>query len=127
LQRAVERLNEAWERWTRHRDDDQLRDGLIRRFKFTYELSHKMLRRYLANIAASPEDIKRMPFPDLIRTASEQGLLPRGWDVWRKYREMRNKTSHTYDERVAEDVVSGIRDFLEDARALCEALAQRLQ
>ena len=47
--------------------DEQLRDGLIQRFEFTYELSHKMLRRYLKETAASPEEIDRIPFADLIR------------------------------------------------------------
>ena len=126
LERAVARLAEAWERWQRHRDDDQLRDGLIQRFEFTYELSHKMLRRYLESVAATPEEVARMPFPDLIRTASEHGLLMHDWSAWRRYREMRNKTSHTSDERVAAEVVSGIEDFLADAQTLCRNLKQHL-
>jgi len=40
---------------------------LIQRFEFTHELSHKMLRRYLKETAASPEEIDRIPFADLIR------------------------------------------------------------
>jgi len=127
LERAVDRLAEGLNRWQQTPDDDQLRDGLIQRFEYTYELSHRMLRRYLESVAASPEEIDRMPFPDLIRTASEQGLLLRDWKAWRTYREMRNKTSHTYDERVAAEVVAGIQDFHEDAQALCENLKARQQ
>ena len=126
LERAVARLAEGLSRWQAHADDDQLRDGLIQRFEFTYELAHRMLRRYLESVAASPESVDRMSFPDLIRTASEQGLLLHDWGVWRSYREMRNKTSHTYREDVAVDVVEGIPAFLEDARVLCQNLKQRL-
>ena len=35
--------------------DELLRDGLIQRFTFSYELSHRMLRRYLRMVAASPD------------------------------------------------------------------------
>lgn len=126
LERAVARLEAGLERWRRSPDDEQLRDGLIQRFEFTYELAHRLLRRYLASIAASPEEITRLPFPDLIRTASEQDLLLHDWATWRGYREMRDKTSHSYDERVAVQVVAGIPAFLEEARVLCRNLKQRL-
>ncbi len=126
LERAVTRLAEGLARWQRHPEDDQLRDGLIQRFEFSYELAHRLLRRYLAAISASPDEITQMPFPDLIRTAGEQGLLLHDWPAWRGYREMRNKTSHSYDERVAIQVVDGIPAFLEEAQVLCRRLKQRL-
>ncbi len=62
---AVRRLREGLARYEREPADEQLRDGLIQRFEFTYELSHKMLRRYLKDLAASPDEIERVPFPDL--------------------------------------------------------------
>src|SRR5665213_4534812 len=36
--------------------DEQLRDGLIQRFEFTYALSHWMLSRYPMHPATSPEE-----------------------------------------------------------------------
>lgn len=44
---AVQRLREGLARYRREATDEQIRDGLIQRFEFTYELSHKLLRRYL--------------------------------------------------------------------------------
>jgi hypothetical protein len=38
---------------------------------------------------------------------------------------MRSKTSHTYDEDVALEVVSGIPAFLNDARHLLESLLHK--
>jgi nucleotidyltransferase-like protein len=83
LGNAVRRLREGLARYEREPTDEQIRDGLIQRFEFTYELSHKMLRRYLKEIAASPDEIEQMPFADLIRTGNAQGLL-RGCAVTRR-------------------------------------------
>jgi nucleotidyltransferase substrate binding protein (TIGR01987 family) len=108
------------------RTDEQIRDGLIQRFEFTYELSHKMLRRYLKETAASPDEIERMPFADLIRAGNAQGLVRGDWPVWRRFREMRARTSHTYDAKVASEVVSAIPAFLEEAEYLYAELHRRL-
>lgn len=37
---------------------------LIQCFEFTYELSHKMLKRYLESTAASPEEIDFITFAE---------------------------------------------------------------
>lgn len=43
LARAITRLDEGWQRYLREQADEQIRDGLIQRFEFTYEISHKTL------------------------------------------------------------------------------------
>jgi nucleotidyltransferase substrate binding protein (TIGR01987 family) len=126
LGKAVRRLREGLARYDREPKDEQIRDGLIQRFEFTYELSHKMLRRYLKEISASPDDIERMPFADLVRTANAQGLLRSDWPIWRCFREMRARTGHIYDARVASQVASAIPAFLEEAEHFCAELQRRL-
>lgn len=122
LTNAVARLGEGLMRYSADPSDTQIRDGLIQRFEFTYDLAHKLLRRALEAAAANPAEVDRMTFPALIRTASEQGLLAGDWTDWRTYREMRNITSHTYDEAKAVQVVAAIPAFLAEARALVERL-----
>ena len=78
---------------------EQLRNSVIQCFEFTYELSHKMLRRFLREAAANPDDFKSMSFAELIRTGSEQGLLRSDWGRWKAYRQARTDSSHTYDEK----------------------------
>jgi nucleotidyltransferase substrate binding protein (TIGR01987 family) len=126
LERAVQRLDEGWVRYQQDTGDLQIRDGLILRFEFTYEISHKMLKRYLESVTPTPGQYDAMAFQDLIRSGNEQGLLLGEWPDWRRYRDMRAKTSHTYDEAVAVVVVAGIPRFLEEARHLCERLRERL-
>lgn len=125
LVNAMQRLEEGLARYRSDISDTQIRDGLIQRFEFTYELSHKMLRRYLESAAANPAEFDAADFQYLIRTGNEQGLLLSAWPEWRKFRDMRSKTSHTYDEGIALQVVEGIPAFLQEARYLLSELERR--
>jgi nucleotidyltransferase substrate binding protein (TIGR01987 family) len=126
LVNVVRRLREGLARCEREPADEQLRDGLIQRFEFTYELSHKMLRRYLRETAATPDEVEQLPFADLIRSGSAQGLLRRDWLAWRRFREMRGRTSHVYDVNAAMAVVAAIPEFLKEAEYLSNELRRRL-
>jgi nucleotidyltransferase substrate binding protein (TIGR01987 family) len=121
----VNRLTEGLARYEKDITDTQIRDGLIQRFEFSYEISHKMLKRHLEAVSPTPEQFDAMAFADLIRSANEQGLLLGDWSAWKIYREMRSKTSHTYDEEIAIEVVQGIPAFLEEARHLLKQLQER--
>ena len=125
LENAVSRLTEGLARYENDITDTQIRDGLIQRFEFSYEISHKMLKRHLEAVSPTPEQFDAMAFADLIRSANEQGLLLGDWSSWKIYREMRSKTSHTYDEEIAIEVVQGIPAFLEEARHLLKQLQER--
>ncbi len=125
LVNAVTRLEEGIDGYERDKTQTLIRDGLVQRFEFTYEISYKMLKRYLEQVAPNPKEYDNMPFPDLIRSGNEQGLLLGDWPKWKTYRDMRAKTSHTYDEKIALEVVAEIPAFLEEARYLCDRLKQR--
>ncbi len=125
LENAVARFDEGLKTLGEHPEDTLMRDGVIQRFEFTYELAHKMLKRYLETASANPAVFDSMAFADLIRTASEQGLLLNGWDAWRTYRHARSLTSHTYDEAKAVQVAAGLSGFLEEARFLLAQLKAR--
>ena len=123
---AITRLDEGIARYQTDISDKQIRDGLIQRFEFTYELSHKMLKHYLESASATPGEFDAADFSYLIRSANEQTLLLGNWPQWKAYRDMRAKTSHTYDEDTALAVVAGIPAFLAEARHLHEQLQKRL-
>ena len=123
---AIDRLREGLVRHQSEPADDQLRDGLIQRFEFTYELSHRMLRRFIRQTAASPEEVDRMAFQDLIRTANQQGLLLGDWPAWHRYRDARAKTSHAYHAKTAQEVAQSLPGFLAEAEYLRDQLRKRL-
>jgi nucleotidyltransferase substrate binding protein (TIGR01987 family) len=86
LENAVSRLTEGLARYEKDITDTQIRDGLIQRFEFSYEISHKMLKRHLEAVSPTPEQFDAMAFADLIRSANEQGLLLGDWSAWKIYR-----------------------------------------
>lgn len=104
---------------------EQLRNSVIQCFEFTYELSHKMLKRYLEQTSASPEEIDLSSFQNLIRMGNEKGLLRSDWQLWKAYRQARIDSSHTYHEVKAQAVYEIASDFLIEARFLLEQLTQR--
>jgi nucleotidyltransferase substrate binding protein (TIGR01987 family) len=125
LESATRRLSEALERYRKNPREDLFRDGLIQRFEFTYELSHKTLKRYLMMTSPSPEQVEAMPFSDQIRVANEQGLLLGNWPAWKQYRDKRSKSSHAYSEEIAIEVVDAIPGFLDEVKYLVQQLRGR--
>jgi nucleotidyltransferase substrate binding protein (TIGR01987 family) len=102
-----------------------IKAGLIQNFEFTYELSHKMLKRYLELTEPNSTVIEEMNFADLIRKGYEKGLLPNSWDIWKDYRKARGITSHTYDADKASEVIREIPQFIKEAHYLYAELEKR--
>ncbi|MFH1116507.1 MAG: nucleotidyltransferase substrate binding protein [Pseudomonadota bacterium] len=96
-----------------------LRDGVIQRFEFTYELSWKMLKRYLEEYGLERPD--RLSNRDLFRVGYEQELLDDP-EEWFLYLRMRNLTSRAYDEAKATQVFQAARRFLADVKVFFERL-----
>ncbi len=125
LQRALERCTEGLLLLRERPGESIIRDGVIQRFEFTYELAHKTLRRYLRMTLATPGVLEEMAFQDLIRTGYAQGLLLHSWEQWRGFRQCRTNTSHAYDEVKAQRVVESVPAFVEEVRFLLAALRRR--
>jgi nucleotidyltransferase substrate binding protein (TIGR01987 family) len=96
-----------------------IRDSAIQRFEYTYELAVKLLRRKLEDMAESAEQIEHMGYRDFMRFAAEKGLI-NDPVIWFDYREKRNATSHTYNEKKALEVYSILHAFAKDAYFLLE-------
>lgn len=104
---------------------ETLRAGAIQAFEFTYELAHKLLRRYLEATEANPEAVNEMSFPELIRKGYELGLLQSELVKWKEWRKARGTTSHTFDEDKAQEVYDELDDFYQEASYLLHQLQNR--
>lgn len=98
----------------------QFRAAAIHAFEYSYDLSFKMLQRYLKEFDGSPETVMQLPFRDLIRMGAEKGFIEEP-TLWFAYRELRNATSHTYSDKKAEQVFSEIPHFKQEADRLLAA------
>ena len=101
-------------------------DSEIKRFEYTFEVSRKLLRRFL--IDCDPE-VARIPVNDLHRFVElgvQQALLKSDWAVWRGLRDARNITAHDYGEEKAREVARSAPPMLEEATFLLEALNARI-
>lgn len=129
LRKALALLNEALTFWHALPDraplKPHLRSSVIQSFEFSYELSLRLLRRALIERAASADRVTDLSFNDLLRGAADAGLM-QDTARWREWREMRNATSHAYDETKAQAVAMRAAAFAEDAASLLKALEASL-
>lgn len=101
------------------------RDSMIQRFEYTYSIALKMIKRFFSQ-GAFVENVDGMTFNEMVRQANKMDLLKSNLETWTLFREKRNLTSHTYDEKIAKDVVKIIPLFSEEAQFLLNKLKERL-
>lgn len=128
LQKAIVSLKEALALYKGVAGDaglrDTVRDGVIQRFEYTFELSWKMIKRYLEMYMTEKTD--ELASKDLFRRGKEAGLIS-DTEKWFVFREARNKTSHTYDKKAAEAVYNAAVDFIRHAGELEKNLLDKIK
>ena len=82
---------------------DLEKEGLIQRFKYTYELAWNVMRDYFDFQGMNHSTGSR----DAIREAFNKRLIDDG-DIWMDMIISRNKTSYTYNEETAEKIVEDV-------------------
>ena len=109
LKKAYSRLNEVSDLYDGK--DDIIRDSLIQRFEFTYELTHKTLREFMKYLGVTLEN----SFPRTIFKKAYVNNLISDDKVWINLLEDRNSTSHIYNENLADEVADRIVKYYVDA------------
>jgi nucleotidyltransferase substrate binding protein (TIGR01987 family) len=127
FERALGQLEIAIAARTANPGDDLIRDAVIQRFEFTYELSFKILKRYLRLTAAWDDQVNGLTFRELIRRASDLGLIQDDVLVWLEFRQARTDTVHTYNEMRAVEVAEAAQRFSAEARSLLNALKEKIK
>ena len=105
--KAVERLREALSDSAQNPESTVIRDGVIQRFEFTFELAWKSLREYLEDQGA---DMSGIVFSKQVFKAAYAAQIISDQQVWLDMLASRNITSHVYDDAQAAQVVADIRN-----------------
>lgn len=130
LEKAIDSLAEALEAHANSSfepetpEQELMRDGVIQRFEYTFELSWKTLKRFLEEYGL--ERVDTLTNRELFRLGGEAGLL-REVEPWLAYLRRRNQTSHIYSEEIAQEVFRAAVEFLKDAQFLLTQLKSHLQ
>jgi nucleotidyltransferase substrate binding protein (TIGR01987 family) len=116
--KALERLKEAVTEYKQEHASDVVRDGVIQRFEFTYELAWKTTKEHLQNIGIvdvnSPKAVIKEAFAQKIIT-NEQ--------IWILMLNDRNMTSHVYKEELATEIANRIdNNYIDEFEALIQKL-----
>lgn len=104
-------------------EDSSLRAGSIKHFEIAYELSWKMMKRWL-NENVGPDVADGVTRQELFRLSCENRLIS-DVDSWITHNKSRNQTAHIYDEVIAVSVYESVAGFIQDARELLSSLEAR--
>jgi nucleotidyltransferase substrate binding protein (TIGR01987 family) len=116
FERAVDKLSDV----LKQEKNEYIRDSAIQRFEFTFDLAWKSMKAFLEEsgiTAYSPRDT--------IKGAFQVGLIDED-PVWLEMIELRNLTSHTYNEFTAEEIYEALPNVLSRCKELLERLKKRI-
>ena len=88
-------------------------DSCIQRFECTYELSWKIMKKYLKLFFNKTE--QELTIKNIFRYMEGYGLI-KDWTKWVEYNDARNNTSHEYNLNKAQFVLTVLQTFLDDVK-----------
>lgn len=96
--------------------DEFIRDSVIQRFEFCVELSWKVSKKAMGTATTAPKDVVR---------EMAQNKLVEDVKIWLEAIDMRNLSSYTYNEELAEKVYGFSVSFLNELKKLREKLKSK--
>ncbi|MCC8467303.1 MAG: HI0074 family nucleotidyltransferase substrate-binding subunit [Rickettsia endosymbiont of Eriopis connexa] len=101
-------------------EDEVYIDATIQRFEFTFELAWKFLKEYFSQagiVLNYPKEVIQKAFA--VHIIHDE-------DLWIHMLLDRNMTSHTYDEKLANEIYSRIRNYVPELKKLLEAIDSKI-
>ena len=115
---SLEELKNAFSRFKEalaEEKTDIVRDAVIQRYEFTFELSWKTAKKMMGSSSVAPKVV--------IREMANEGLIsdPK---VWFDLLEARNLSSHTYKEDMAEKVYEIAKNSVSEFESFIKKLGE---
>jgi len=98
------------------------RAAVIQHFEFTYELCWKTMKRYLIELSLEADILTHK---DLFRLSAEKRLIT-DFHQWVEFHKARNRTSHIYNEEIADDVYEIAKQFAGPLYDFITVIEQRI-
>lgn len=118
--KALGRLKEGISHYDE--ENDLLRDGLIQRFEFTFELAWKTLKTVFED-----EGLIGLNSPKTVLREAFVAKLIKDEDLWLDMLNDRNTTAHIYNEKLAIKICNNVKDkYIEVFERLSEAIDERI-
>jgi nucleotidyltransferase substrate binding protein (TIGR01987 family) len=102
-QKALWQLESSVELSRRRPLSELEKQGVIKAFEFTHELAWNVIKDYFEYQGAT----SIMGFRDAAREAFQKGMVADG-EGWMEMIQSRNQTSHTYNQKVADEIVEKV-------------------
>lgn len=101
-------------------DREAIAESVIQRFETCYDTLWKDLKRYLIEEIGLP-DVPNSPKP-LWKLAGQNNLLAARVEQWLKYADARTSTAHDYSGKKAEETLTLMGEFIDDAIGLYQTM-----
>jgi len=105
-QNALKRLQESISEYQQENSSDVVRDGMIQRFEFTYELAWKTTKVFLEDLGLTDRNSPKA----VIKEAYAQKMI-NNEETWLLMLRDRNMTSHVYNEQTAAEIAERITNL----------------
>ena len=103
--------------------EEAARAAVIQHFEYTYELSWKMMKRFIELDEGREDSLTRK---GLFRRAGEIGIID-DFHKWIEFHNARNLTSHTYDEETAKKVYATAKRFDKYVKQIILVLNEKIK
>ena len=101
-----------------------IKDSCIKRFEYTYETAKKIMNKFLKKEYDKTE--KDLSINNIFREMYGLNLIE-NFENWTEYRELRNLTSHEYNDNNTYKIIDVIPKFIKDVEFLIKNLNGVLQ
>jgi nucleotidyltransferase substrate binding protein (TIGR01987 family) len=102
-QKALRQLERSVELSSQRPLSELEKQGLIKAFEFTHELAWNVMKDYFEYQGTT----SIMGSRDAVREAFQRGMVSNG-EGWMEMIQSRNQTSHTYNQKVADEIVEKV-------------------
>lgn len=120
---SLKPLKDAFEQFKKalaQPENEFIRDSVIQRFEFTFELSWRSMQKFLEADRPLADASTR----NILREAHAQGLIP-AVEPWFEFQKFRNMTSHVYSEKVSKEIYEKVKSFPPFCQALISTLEKK--